>query len=80
MGAHMGSMNISIRREVYDELQRRKSPGESFSDVLERLLQRPSLPSDFAGMLGEEGASRLREVLDRNRRSWTKAGASRRER
>ncbi len=34
----MGSKNISLREEVYDELEREKTEDESFSDVVSRLL------------------------------------------
>lgn len=49
MSTHMASANISIRKDVYQALKRRKLKGESFSDVLERLLQRPARFSDFFG-------------------------------
>ena len=35
----MASVNISIRKEVYEWLEGQKLAGESFSDVLCRLLE-----------------------------------------
>lgn len=74
----MGSMNISIRREIYDQLQQRKLGHESFSDVIERLLKRPTRPSDFAGILSEEGAAELRANIARQRALWTEGSERRR--
>ena len=61
MSTNMGSMNISIRDEVYRELKRRRAEGESFSDVLERLL-RPVKLSDFAGAWADMDADERREL------------------
>jgi predicted CopG family antitoxin len=58
----MGSVNISIRESVYRELRRRRGRGESFSDVLEKLLQQPGRLSDFAGAWSDMGASERREI------------------
>ena len=64
----MGSMNISIRDEVYRELKRRRAEGESFSDVIERLL-RPVKLSDFAGAwAGIDGDERREMEAHRKRR------------
>ena len=35
----MTSKMISVRKEIYDELKRLKKPGESFSDLLDRMLR-----------------------------------------
>jgi len=34
----MASKNISVRLDLYDKLQKLKQKGESFSDIIERLL------------------------------------------
>lgn len=60
MSTHMGSMNISIGQDVYDELKRRKAKGESFSDVLRRVLRQPGRLSDFAGVLADVPSSEWR--------------------
>jgi predicted CopG family antitoxin len=40
---------ISITEELYRELEKRKLPGESFSNVIARLLQRRNKPSKYLG-------------------------------
>ncbi len=40
---------IMVSDEIYEELKRLKRPGESFSDVIRRLLSRKSKLSDIAG-------------------------------
>ncbi|TFG26894.1 MAG: hypothetical protein EU532_08675 [Promethearchaeota archaeon] len=34
----MASKNISVRLEIYEKLEKLKQKGESFSDVIERIL------------------------------------------
>ncbi|MFO7992042.1 MAG: antitoxin VapB family protein [Thermoplasmata archaeon] len=36
----MTSKNVSLKEEVYELISREKIPGESFSDTLERLVNR----------------------------------------
>jgi len=38
----MASKNISVRQEIYEKLERLKQQDESFSDVIERLLNEGS--------------------------------------
>lgn len=38
IGTNIGSKTISIREEVYERLRRRKQEGESFADVIDRLM------------------------------------------
>ena len=38
----MASKNISVRLEIYERLEKLKQEGESFSDVIERLLNEGS--------------------------------------
>ncbi|HME50801.1 MAG TPA: antitoxin VapB family protein [Candidatus Lokiarchaeia archaeon] len=38
----MTSTQISIRRDVYEKLKREKQDDESFSDVIERLIEKKS--------------------------------------
>ena len=58
---------LTVRDEVYEKLSKLKREGESFSDLLERLLERrrPSL-RDFAGVLrGSEWLDELeREIME----------------
>ena len=65
MSTHMGSMNISIRDGVYRELKRRRAEGESFSDVLERLMREPARLTDFIGAWADMDESEFRGVRAR---------------
>ena len=69
MCTHMGSMNISIRDEVYRELKRRRAEGESFSDVIERLMQRPAKLTDFIGAWADMDDEERREMEAHRKRS-----------
>lgn len=68
MSAHMGSMNISIRDEVYRELKRRRAEGESFSDVIERLMRSPPKLSDFAGAWADMSDAEWHDFEDLRKR------------
>lgn len=65
----MGSKTISLDDDAYEKLKAAKQPGESFSDVVHRLLgpDQPKL-TDFVGILDEEAAEELAAVVDRMRR------------
>lgn len=76
MSTHMGSMNISIRDEVYRELKRRRAEGESFSDVLERLLRSPPKLTDFIGIWADMDGSERNE-LEASRKRQRKLDAER---
>lgn len=61
----MGSTAISVRDDVYRALKNANGDGESFSDAIERLLERSTRErplDDFAGMLDEGEAEHLREA------------------
>ena len=64
----MGSKRISLEDSVYNRLRAAKRQGESFSDVVHRLLggTEPSL-SIFRGFLDKKGAEELAEVVARIR-------------
>lgn len=49
----MGSKTISVSDEAYARLKALKKPGESFSDIINRLTARKRL-SELAGVLTEE--------------------------
>jgi len=65
----MSSKNISLRKDVYEELKREKAEDESFSDVVNRLL---SVRRDeethplygLVGMLDDEEAEEVRERVE----------------
>lgn len=60
----MSDENVSVREDVYDALKREKADEESFSDVVERLLERRDGDHplyDLVGTLDADGVERIRE-------------------
>jgi len=55
----MGTRNISISDEAYTKLAALKEPGESFTDVINRLAGKGSI-LDLAGVLSPKQAAELR--------------------
>jgi len=65
----MSSKNISLRKDVYEELKREKAEDESFSDVVNRLLcvrrdEEPYPLYGLVGMLDDEKAEEVRERIE----------------
>jgi len=58
----MGTRNISISDEAYSRLAALKGPGESFTDVINRLAGRASV-LELAGVLTGEEASTFRSGI-----------------
>ena len=57
----MASKTISLKVETYDRLANAKGEGESFSDVIDRLLQTENNPlSEVVGLLDEDEVERMR--------------------
>lgn len=54
--------NIRLTEEAYQRLERRKQPGESFSDTVERIAGERSL-LDLAGILTDEEADEMRDAI-----------------
>jgi len=50
----MTSKNLAIREEVYDKLLEAKKGDESFSDVIERLLEGKSELMSYAGIFSRD--------------------------
>jgi predicted CopG family antitoxin len=63
---HMTSKNLAIREEVYDKLLEAKKGDESFSDVIERLLEGKSELMSYAGRFsGDEEFDQVqRDIRD----------------
>lgn len=57
----MGYKTISLRDDVYENLPRMKTKGESFSDVISRLMRRRSL-LDFAGLWADLPKEKIEEL------------------
>ena len=59
----MGSKTISLKEETYERLRRAKGPGESFSDVIDRMLGDDEHPLyELVGLFDAEAADDLREA------------------
>jgi len=73
---------ISISDEVYEKLKKMKLEGESFSDVINRLIERRTKISDIAEMniLTEEEAEKIEELLKKLREERIKIEKERKER
>lgn len=54
--------NIRLSEEAYQRLKRRKQPGESFSDTVNRIAGERSL-LDLAGILSDAEAKDMREAI-----------------
>lgn len=57
----MGYKTISLRDDVYESLLRMKTKGESFSNVISRLMRRRSL-LDFAGRWADLPKEKIEEL------------------
>ena len=55
--------NVRLTAAAYRQLERRKRPGESFSDTVERLAGERSL-LELAGILTDEEAETMREAIE----------------
>ena len=51
----MATKNLAIREEVYKKLLEAKKEGESFSDVIEKLLEKRGDLLSLWGAWGDEG-------------------------
>ena len=57
---------IAISDDVYEMLSKAKMKGESFSDVIRRLLKRRTI-SDIPKILNENEAEVIKEIMRRQR-------------
>jgi predicted CopG family antitoxin len=55
MHTHMSSKNVAIQRAVYDSLAREKRTGESFTELLARLLAQRGAAEELRGAWGTRG-------------------------
>lgn len=66
----MAQKTIALDQEAYDLLRKQKRVGESFGDVVKRLLRKRRSFLDFAGAwedVPKEDLDRIREFLRRGR-------------
>lgn len=62
----MGTKTISLADDAYETLKARKREGESFSDVVRRLAGGVSL-AEYHGVLDDDTAAELEEIVERRR-------------
>jgi len=62
----MGTKNISLPEDTYERLKQEKREGESFGDVVDRLMRRKPL-EEFRGAWDDETAESARELVDEGR-------------
>ena len=63
----MESTSVALDREAYNLLKSQKRPGESFSQVVKRLIGRPAPLSSFAG-IWKDMPEKLFRALEENRK------------
>lgn len=63
----MGTKTVSLSDDAYERLKRLKKENESFSDVVRRVTGKIKL-RDFHGILKEEAAEELEEIITEERR------------
>jgi predicted CopG family antitoxin len=74
----MGYKTISLRDDVYENLVKMKTKGESFSDVISRLMHRRSL-LDFAGRwddIPKKNIETLKNELEKERNNVDDIGST----
>lgn len=65
MGTRMGSKNISIREDTYQKLRARRRSDESFTDVIERLLdEQTDFEAGFGAWAGTDAGDVVRETRE----------------
>ena len=75
---NMGTKTISLADDAYERLKARKREGESFSDVVRRLTDMTDLEK-YHGVLSDETAEELEEVVREQREARNEERARRRE-
>ncbi len=59
----MSSQNIAVQRQVYEALRKERRPGESFTRLLDRLLNERGALGELHGVWGPSRGSRDRAAL-----------------
>ncbi len=66
----MGSVNISITKEVYDKLKKRKRKDESFSETIRELVEEKRDISKCFGLLkGDKNAEVIEKEAGKSRKA-----------
>lgn len=75
----MGTKTIGVKDDVYDRLKARKREDESFTDLVNRLLNEATADWDEGfGTLDTEEAEELEQVVETSRKQ-TSAGLAKRQ-
>ena len=70
MGNRMGSVNISIKKDVYNKLKKMKKKDESFSDIIRELADEGKDISKCFGLLkGDGNAERIEKEAAKSRKA-----------
>ena len=59
----MSSQNIAVQRQVYEALRKERRPGESFTRLLDRLLNERGALGELQGVWGPSRGGRDRTGL-----------------
>ena len=76
----MGTKTIGVREKVYERLKARKRDDESFTDLMDRLLDESK--GDWRegfGTLGEDDAAELEELVEQSRERLNEGLAARQQ-
>lgn len=76
----MTSVNISLKKEAYEFLKARKTPGESFSDVILSLKEHRKNPVEFFGIwkdMPKEEFDQIKKRVKENRKELNASFARR---
>jgi len=77
----MGTKTIGLREDVYERLKARKREGESFTDLVDRLIEETTVDwRETFGSLPSEEAAELERVAAESRRATGRGLADRQER
>lgn len=77
----MGTKTIGLREDVYERLKARKREGESFTDVVDRLIEETTVDwRETFGSLPAGEAAELERVAVRSRRATARGLADRQDR
>ncbi|MHB1709632.1 MAG: antitoxin VapB family protein [Thermoplasmataceae archaeon] len=63
--------NVTISDELYESLASMKRPGESFSDVINRLVSRKKVSAFFGNLKGSKFLDELEKEVGKNRKEST---------
>lgn len=76
----MGTKTIGLREDVYERLKARKREGESFTDLVDRLIDETNVDwRERFGTLSEDEAAELERVVSASREATSEGLSERQE-